>query len=151
VHNAFTAVPHDVDAHLTTPRDIALGPSGIKISDIKADCKNEDPAEMVRCTIQVSGLPLGCTAQSGAGPLISSPGGFLLDNTSSYGIDQTKKFDFTLTTRCSPNLAKGVVVNLKLKVCADGGFIDPAHPCEDLDLTVDKSPNVVEKVIKLHK
>ena len=146
VHDAFTSTAHDVDAHLSTGGDIRLGNSGTKVTDLKSNCKNEDPAELVRCTIQVSGVPAGCTV-NGVGPA----GGFLLDSTSFYGIDQTKNFDFKLTTTCSPNLPVGVVATLTFTVCADGGFIDLANPCVDSDLIVDKSPNVVVRTNKLRR
>ncbi len=141
---------HDVDAHLKMGGDIGLGASGTKVTDVKSDCKNETPAEFLRCTLQVSGLPAGCTAKSSAGPLASSPGGFLVDNFSGYAVNQTKHFDFKLTTTCTPNLAKDVVAILQFKVCADGGFIDP-DPCVDTDITPDPSPNVVTKFVTLHR
>jgi hypothetical protein len=142
-----TAIAHDVDAYLSVGKDIALGNSGTKVSDVKAACKNETATEDVRCTVQVSGLPSGCTATSSGVP--ASPG-FLLDDTSNYLMGQTKHFDFKLKTTCSPNLAKGVVAILKFTACADGGVIGP-NACVDSDLTPDKSPNVVVKSVKLHK
>jgi hypothetical protein len=150
VHDAINAIAHDVDAHLGIGSDIGLGNSGTKTTDVKSDCKNETPAEQVHCTLQVSGLPAGCTATSSRGPVASSPGGFLLDDLSSYAVNQTKHFDFKLTTTCDPNLAKGVVARLTFKQCADGGFIDP-DPCNDTDITPDGSPNVVVKTVKLHR
>lgn len=150
VHDAINAIPHDVDAHLGIGPDIRLGPKGTNTTAVKADCKNETPAENVHCTLQVSGLPTGCTAESSAGPLATSPGGFLVDDLSSYTVNQTKHFDFKLTTTCNPNLAKGVVAKLTFKMCADGGVID-SDPCNDTDNTPDKSPNVVVKSVKLHR
>jgi hypothetical protein len=85
-----------------------------------------------------------------AGPVATSPGGFLLDDLSFYAQNQTKHFDFRLTIACSPNLAKGIVAVLQFKMCADGGFID-ADPCVDSDITPDASPNVVVKRVKLHR
>jgi hypothetical protein len=143
--------PHDVDAHLSIGKDIALGTAGTKTVDVKADCKNEDVAESVHCTLQVSGVPPQCTLQYGTGPVVASPGGLLLDNTSFYGINQTKHFDFKLKTTCSPNLAKGVVAVLTFMACADGGNIVPGSPCVDADITPDASPNVVVKSVKLHR
>jgi hypothetical protein len=141
---------HDVDAHLKIGGDIGLGGSGTKTTDVKTDCKNEEPAEQVHCTLQVSGLPAGCTATSSSGPSASAPGGFLLNRIDSYALNQTRHFDFKLTMTCSPNLAQGAVAMLQFKMCADGGFIDP-DPCVDSDLTPDKSPNVVVKAVKLHR
>jgi hypothetical protein len=150
VHDTVSAIAHDVDAHLGIGPDIGLGPKGTNTTAVKADCKNETPAENVHCTLQVSGLPTGCTAKSSAGPLATSPGGFLVDDLSSYAVNQTKHFDFKLTTTCNPNLAKGVVAKLTFKMCADGGVID-SDPCNDTDITPDKSPNVVVKSVKLHR
>ena len=76
--------------------------------------------------------------------------GFLLDNTSMYAMGQTKKFNFTLTTTCSPTLKKNQVYMVQFKICADGGVLD-IDPCVDTDLTVDKSPNVVVRTNKLRK
>ena len=73
-----------------------------------------------------------------------------MDNLSSYAVNQTKHFDFKVTTTCTPNLAKGVVAILQFKMCADGGVIDP-DPCVDTDITPDASPNVVMKSVKLHR
>ena len=148
VHNTFTPIPHDVDSHLKTGGDIRLGNVGSKVTSIKADCKNEDPAEMVRCTLQVTGLPAGCTATSTGVPVSL---GFLLDDTSFYGLNQTKHFDFNLKVKCVPNLAAGVVAILTFTICADGGFIDLANPCVDSDLIVDRSPNVVVRTNKLKR
>ncbi len=163
VHDTFNPIAHDVDANLSTGKDIVLGTGtiGTKVTDVKAECKNETPAENVRCTVQVSGLPAQCTVQSSGpdklfgtgddGAIIAGPGGgFLLNNTSFYAVNQTKHFDFKLKTTCNPNLAKGVTVTLQFKGCADGGFVG-ADPCQDLDLTPDKSPNVVVKSVKLHR
>src|SRR5207244_5916439 len=112
---------------------------------------NETAAESVRCTVQLAAppaLPTGCTFQSSG---LGSHGAFLVDNTSSYAKGQTKKFDFKLTTTCAPTLVKGLTFNLTLTVCAYGGFIDPANPCSDIDITPDPSPNTVTKTVKLHQ
>jgi hypothetical protein len=151
VHNDYNPIAHDVDATLGVG-DIALGPSGTKTVDVKASCKNESAPESVRCTVQVSGLPAFCTVQNGAGPVMSGPGTvFLVDDTSSYGVNQTKKFDFKLKTTCTPPIPAGPVYTLTFKACADGGFINPGQPCGDSDLVPDKSPNVVTKSVKLKR
>jgi hypothetical protein len=148
---AVPSIPHDVDASLSVPVDIALGSAGTRASSIKASCKNESAPEPVRCTVQVSNLPAGCKVTSSAGPVVLSPGGFLVDNTSGYAMNETKSFNFTATTTCMPNLPKGAVFKVTFMACADGGNIDPAHPCQDADLVPDKSPNVVVKTTKLHR
>jgi hypothetical protein len=156
------SIPHDVDVTLTPPSDIALGSDGIQISDVKVACKNETAAENVRCTLQVIGLPTQCTAQSsghdkafGTGddgtPAAGGSPIFLLDNTQLYKKGETKAFDFKLKTSCSPNLPKQPAVTLTFKACSDGGDIDPANPCTDVDLTPDPSPNVMSKTAKLHQ
>ena len=114
-----------------------------------ANCKNNDQAETVRCTVQVSGLPAACTAQAAGGPVLSG-GGFLVSNTSAYGAKQTKTLDFKLTTTCSPNLPPGIVATLQLKACADGGFLDP-DTCVDTDIVPAKAPNLIVKPVKLHR
>ena len=82
---------------------------------------------------------------------VLSPGGFLLNNTSSYAKGQTKHFDFKLKTTCSPPLQKSDPVQiLKFTACANGGGLE-SDPCGDSDITPDKSPNVVVTSVKLHK
>lgn len=186
---AHPFIAHDVDATFSITSGIGLGgdkttaaacaplspPCGVKVTDVKAHCKNETAAENVRCTVQVGGLPAGCTAQSSGHDKIFTPttntnelgddvivygptgpdydpSALLLDITDTYAMGQTRNYDFKLKVVCSPNLASGVpAVILTFNGCADGGFIDPAHPCQDSDNHIDSSPAQITRFVKLHR
>ena len=143
--DTIDAIPHDVSARLKLGLGpIILGESRTAVTDVTARCRNKSEAEPVRCSVQVSGLPSECT-------VTPSSGDFLLDDTSSYEMGERKQFDFQVTTSCTRRLARGEVFILEFKACADGGILDPAHPCEDADLTAVVPHNVVVKSKRLRR
>lgn len=120
----------------TGGKDIHLGTSGTNVRGVKAHCRNKNLfTDNIRCTVQISGLPAGCTAQSSGHdkmfgtaddgiPQVS--GGYLLDDTSSYpaaglpGSDMN--FDFKVKTSCSPVPSGAIVM---FQGCADHLADDP--------------------------
>jgi hypothetical protein len=142
------SVPHDavMSKFDTGTKDIHLGSRGMKVRDVTAHCQNKTSTEMIRCTVQISELPAGCTAQSsghdkmfdsgGDDRIVSSPGGFLLDDTSGYAKSQDKKFDFKLKVTCAPPITSPTFPAIVMfEGCADGGSIDRNNPCSDNDDT----------------
>jgi acyl-homoserine lactone acylase PvdQ len=101
------ACHHDVrvSKFSTGGRDLRLGGDGTVERQVLARCQSLSPhPEIIRCTVEIVGLPTGCIALNvQTGMTAPSPGGLVLDNTSSYAPDQEKKFDFRLRISCSPN------------------------------------------------
>jgi len=89
----------------TGGRDLSLGANGTIERQVLARCQSLSPhPDTIRCTVEIVGLPAGCIALNvETGMTAASPGGLLLDNTSSYVPAQEKKFDFKLRISCSPN------------------------------------------------
>jgi len=139
------ACDHDVrvSKFSTGGRDLGLGADGSMERQVLARCQNlSQHAETIRCTVEIVGFPTGCTAQNlETGGLVTSPGGLLLDSTSSYSPGQEKKFDFRLRIACSPPPAK---TPLALIARADHDGDDGLGPDDD-----DVSP-ANNRVTRLH-
>ena len=139
------ACDHDVrvSKFSTGGRDLGLGADGSMERQVLARCQNlSQHTEIIRCTVEFVGLPTGCTAQNlETGVTVTSPGGLVLDNTSSYAPGQEKKFDFRLRIACGP----GTTATIALIGRADHDADDGLGPDDD-----DVSP-ANNRVTRLHR
>ena len=140
------ACDHDVrvSKFSTGGRDLSLGANGTIERQVLARCQNLSPhTDTIRCTVEILGLPAGCIALNvETGMTAASPGGLVLDNTSSYVPAQEKKFDFKLRISCSPNPPQTAIA---LIARADHGADDGLGPDDD-----DTSP-ANNRVTRLHR
>jgi len=127
----------------TGGRDLSLGADGAITRQVLARCQNlSTHTDLVRCTVEVLGLPSGCTAQNlDTGASVSAPGGLVVDNTSSYAPGQERKFDFRLRIACFPSPQQS---SIALIARADHGADDGLGPDDD-----DTSP-ANNRVTRLH-
>jgi hypothetical protein len=125
-------------------RDLGLGGDGAVERQVLARCQSLSPhTDIVRCTVEVVGLPAGCIAQNvETGMVAASPGGLVVDNTTSYTPGQERKFDFKLRISCSPNPPQTAIA---LIARADHGADDGLGPDDD-----DTSP-ANNRVTRLHR
>jgi hypothetical protein len=141
------ACDHDVrvSKFSTGGRDLSLGASGSVTKQVLARCQSlSQHTDVVRCTVEVVGLPSGCTAQNlETGVFASAPGGLILDNTSSYTPGQERKFDFRLRIACSPAPPQPQT-SIALIARADHGADDGLGPDDE-----DVSP-ANNRVTRLH-
>jgi pimeloyl-ACP methyl ester carboxylesterase len=140
------ACDHDVrvSKFSTGGRDLGLGANGTMERQVLARCQslNTHP-DIIRCTVEIVGLPGGCVALNvDTGLTAASPGGLVLDNTSSYAPNQERKFDFRLRIACSPNPPPTAIA---LIARADHGADDGLGPDDD-----DTSP-ANNRVTRLHR
>jgi phospholipase C len=137
---------HDVrvSKFSTGGRDLSLGANGTIERQVLARCQSLSPhTDIVRCTVEIVGLPEGCIALNvGTGMTAASPGGLVLDNTSSYAPAQERKFDFKLRISCSPNPSQTAIA---LIARADHDADDGLGPDND-----DTSP-ANNRVTRLHR
>jgi len=136
---------HDVrvSKFSTGGRDLALGANGSVDRQVLARCQSVSPhTDIVRCTVEIVGLPSGCTAQSlDTGLTVSAPGGLVMDNTASYTPGQERKLDFKLRIACSPRPPQTAIA---LIARADHGGDDGLGPDDE-----DTSP-ANNRVTRLH-
>ena len=136
---------HDVrvSKFSTGGRDMTLGTSASIDRQVLARCQNLSPhTDIVRCTVEIAGLPSGCTAQNlDSGLTASAPGGLVMDNTSSYAPSQERKFDFKLHIACAPRPPQ---TGIALIARADHGADDGLGPDDE-----DTSP-ANNRVTRLH-
>jgi hypothetical protein len=98
----------DIDVRVskfsTGGRDLSLGSDGELMRQVLARCRNNSThTDIIRCTVQIAGLPSGCTAQNlETSAFATAPDNLLVDDTSSYPPGQEKKFDFKMKIACSP-------------------------------------------------
>jgi Thrombospondin type 3 repeat/FG-GAP-like repeat len=125
-------------------RDLGLGGDGTVERQVLARCQSLSPhTDIIRCTVEIVGLPTGCIALNvETGMTAASPGGLVLDNTSSYTPGQEKKFDFRLRITCSPNPPQTAIA---LIARADRDGDDGLGPDDD-----DTSP-ANNRVTRLHR
>jgi Thrombospondin type 3 repeat len=125
-------------------RDLGLGGDGTIERQVLARCQSLSPhTDIIRCTVEIVGLPTGCVAMNvETGMTAASPGGLVVDNTSSYAPNQEKKFDFRLRITCSPNPPNTAIA---LIARADHGADDGLGPDDD-----DSSP-ANNRVTRLHR
>jgi subtilisin family serine protease len=125
------ACDHDVrvSKFSTGGRNLSLGGDGTITRQVLARCQSLSPhTDIIRCTVEIVGLPAGCVAQNlDTGASASAPGGLVLDNTSSYAAGQERKFDFKLRIACSP----GTTGSIALIARADHGADDGLGPDDD--------------------
>jgi len=128
----------------TGGRDLTLGGNGTIERQVLARCQSLSPhTDIIRCMVEIVGLPAGCIALNvETGMTAASPGGLVLDNTSSYTPGQEKKFDFKLRISCSPNPPQTAIA---LIARADHGGDDGLGPDDD-----DTSP-ANNRVTRLHR
>jgi hypothetical protein len=140
------ACDHDVrvSKFSTGGRDLGLGGDGIIERQVLARCQNLSPhTDTIRCTVEIVGLPAGCIALNvETGMTAASPGGLVLDNTSSYALAQERKFDFRLRISCSPSPSQTAIA---LIARADHDGDDGLGPDDD-----DTSP-ANNRVTRLHR
>jgi len=140
------ACDHDVrvSKFSTGGRDLRLGGDGTVERQVLARCQSLSPhTDIIRCTVEIVGLPAGCIAINvDTGMTAAAPGGLVLDNTSSYAPGQEKKFDFRLRISCSPNPPQTAIA---LIARADHGGDDGLGPDDD-----DTSP-ANNRVTRLHR
>jgi len=140
------ACDHDVrvSKFSTGGRDLQLGANGTMTRQVLARCQSLSPhQDVIRCTVEILGLPSGCTAQNlETGMTVSAPGGLVLDNTSSYAPGQERKFDFRLRIACSPSPPETPIA---LIARADHDADDGLAPDDD-----DSSP-ANNRVTRLHR
>ena len=137
---------HDVrvSKFSTGGRDLSLGANGTIERQVLARCQSLSPhTDIVRCTVEIVGLPAGCVALNvETGMTAASPGGLVLDNTSSYTPGQERKFDFRLRISCAPNPAQTPIA---LIARADHDADDGLGPDDD-----DTGP-ANNRVTRLHR
>ena len=98
----------DIDVRVskfsTGGRDLGLGSDGEIMRQVLARCRNNSThTDIIRCTVQIVGLPGGCTAQNlETSAFAGAPDNLLVDDTSSYSPGLEKKFDFKMKIVCSP-------------------------------------------------
>jgi acyl-homoserine lactone acylase PvdQ len=140
------ACDHDVrvSKFSTGGRDLTLGANGTIERQVLARCQSLSPhTDIVRCTVEIVGLPAGCIALNvETGTAAASPGGLVLDNTSSYASGQERKFDFKLRITCSPNPPQTAIA---LIARADHDGDDGLGPDDD-----DTSP-ANNRITRLHR
>ena len=99
------ACDHDVrvSKFSTGGRDLSLGADNTVLRQVLARCQGlSHHTDIMRCSVEIAGLPGGCTAQNvDTGASVASPGGLLVDNVSSYVPAQEKKFDFKMRIACA--------------------------------------------------
>jgi phospholipase C len=99
------ACDHDVrvSKFSTGGRDLSLGTDGSVQRQVLARCQNlSQHTDTLRCSVEILGLPAGCTAQNvETGAVVPSPGGLLVDNVSAYSAALEKKFDFKVRIDCA--------------------------------------------------
>ena len=136
---------HDVrvSKFSTGGRDLALGANASVDRQVLARCQSLSPhTDIVRCTVEIVGLPSGCTAQNlDTGLTVSAPGGLVMDNTSSYAPGQERKSDFKLRIACSPRPPQTAIA---LIARADHGADDGLGPDDE-----DTSP-ANNRITRLH-
>ena len=127
----------------TGGRDLGLDASGSIERQVLARCQSLSPhTDIVRCTVEIVGLPSGCVAQNlDTGLTASAPGGLIMDNTASYAPNQERKFDFKLRIACSPRPPQTAIA---LIARADHGADDGLGPDDE-----DTSP-ANNRVTRLH-
>ncbi len=140
------ACDHDVrvSKFSTGGRDLGLGADGSIERQVLARCQNlSQHTETIRCTVEIIGLPAGCAAQNlETGATVASPGGLVVDDTSSYTPAQETKFDFRFRISCSsvpPQTAIALIAR------ADHDADDGLGPDDD-----DVSP-ANNRVTRLHR
>jgi len=140
------ACDHDVrvSKFSTGGRDLRLGGDAMIERQVLARCQSLSlHTDIIRCTVEIVGLPTGCVALNAeTGMTAASPGGLVLDNTSSYTPGQEKKFDFKLRISCSPDPPQTAIA---LIARADHGGDDGLGPDDD-----DTSP-ANNRVTRLHR
>jgi hypothetical protein len=116
----------------TGGRDLALGGDGVKTRDVQLQFQNKSAhTDFIRGTLEIAGLPAGCTAQNlKNGALVSSSGGLLVDDTSRYLPNQAKKFDFKMKITCPTPIAFGPT-SITLIARADHNGDDDLSPDND--------------------
>src|SRR5439155_1003535 len=96
---------HDVrvSKFSTGGRDLGLGADGTVLRQVLARCQNlSHHTDIMRCSVEIVGLPSGCTAQNvDTGASVASPEGLLVDDVSSYVPALEKKFDFKTRIACA--------------------------------------------------
>ena len=139
------ACDHDVrvSKFSTGGRDLGLAADGSIERRVLARCQNlSQHTDTIRCTVEIIGLPAGCTARNlETGATVASPGGLVVDDTSTYAIVQEKKFDFRLRIACAP----GTTGTIALIARADHDGDDGLGPDND-----DVSP-ANNRVTRLHR
>ena len=125
------ACDHDVHVSKfsTGGRDLVLGADGTVLRQVLARCQNlSHHTDIMRCSVDIIGLPSGCTAQNvDTGASVASPEGLLVDDVSSYVPALEKKFDFKMRIACvSPQNAA-----LALIARADHDADDGLGPDDD--------------------
>ncbi|TMG04229.1 MAG: hypothetical protein E6I03_01645, partial [Chloroflexi bacterium] len=139
------ACDHDVrvSKFSTGGRDLGLGANGSVDRQVLARCQSLSPhTDTIRCSVEIVGLPSGCTAQNlDTGLSVSAPGGLVMDNTSSYAPGQERKLDFKLRIACSPRPPQTAIA---LIARADHGADDGLGPDDE-----DTSP-ANNRVTRLH-
>jgi phospholipase C len=140
------ACDHDVrvSKFSTGGRDLRLGADGSIQRQVLARCQNlSQHTDTLRCSVEVIGLPSGCTAQNvETGATVASPGGLLVDDTSLYTVSQEKKFDFKMRIDCAQPPANTPIA---LIARADHDADDGLGPDDD-----DTSP-ANNRVTRLHR
>jgi phospholipase C len=139
------ACDHDVrvSKFSTGGRDLGLGADNTVLRQVLARCQNlSQHTDTIGCSVEIAGLPSGCTAQNvDTGASVASPGGLLVNDVSSYVPGQEKKFDFKLRIACaSPQNAA-----LALIARADHDADDGLGPDDD-----DVAP-ANNRVTRLHR
>jgi len=140
------ACDHDVrvSKFSTGGRDLSLGADGSILRQVLARCQNlSQHTDTLRCSVEILGLPGGCTALNvETGATVPSPGGLLVDNVSAYSPAQEKKFDFKMRIDCAPSPANA---SIALIARADHDADDGLGPDDD-----DTSP-ANNRVTRLHR
>ncbi len=139
------ACDHDVrvSKFSTGGRELGLGADGSVLRQVLARCQNlSQHTDTLRCTVEVVGLPDGCTAMNvETGAVAPAPGGLLLDDTSAYTPAQEKKFDFKMRIDCAPTPNAAIALIARADHDADDGL----GPDDD-----DSSP-ANNRVTRLHR
>ncbi len=136
--------PHDakVEKLDSGGKDIGLGKDGRKDLDVNFACQNKSQhSDTIRCVLEISGLPAGCTATNlgpdhklggGDDTVVTSSFGLLVDDTSVYPKHDSKmNFDFKMRIECSPIPASAPI---QLRGVADHDADD--YPAPDNDDSV---------------
>jgi hypothetical protein len=136
---------HDVrvSKFSTGGRDLGLGANGSVERQVLTRCQSLSPhTDIIRCSVEIVGLPSGCTAQNlDTGLTASAPGGLVMDNTATYAPSQERKFDFKLRIACflrPPQTAIALIAR------ADHGADDGLGPDDE-----DTSP-ANNRITRLH-
>jgi nitrous oxidase accessory protein NosD len=126
--------------------NIGLGSTGMKVQDAELVCQNKSDhpkhPDLIRCLVEVSGLPAGCSVRNSGpdkifgtgddGPTVTGPGGGILqDDTRVYPTKGYKKsFKFKEKWQCTPPLTTQKF-NVVTKGIADHNADD--YPAADDD------------------